>query len=427
VKNKHNRIVLLILSIFIAIFSNAQLVITQPSFPLDGDSITIIYNSAEGSAGLANYSGDIYLHTGVITNQSTSPSDWKYVKTNWGENTPETKMTKIGNNLYQIKLKPSIRAYYGVPTPEVIKKIAIVFRSDVAVGGSYLEGKTADGSDIFIDVYEPGLQISMNKPLLGYEMKEFNDTVILTVNSTFADSVFLFVNDVIVKRDSGNFLLDTIVVNQYNKLWIKAKAENSTDIKMDSFYYFIRENVSIEPLPAGVKEGINYMDNHTVILNIFAPYKEFAFVIGDFNDWNLDSAYYMKQTPDSNYFWLEISGLQTIKEYIFQYFVDGEIKIGDPYAEKVSDSWNDRFIDSITYPNMLAYPKTKTSGIATVLQIQQEEYTWNTTNFTPPREKDLVVYELLVRDFTEAHSFEGVIDSLHYLKSLGINAIELCQ
>jgi len=37
----------------------------------------------------------------------------------------------------------------------------------------------------------------------------------------------------------------------------------------------------------------------------------------------------------------------------------------------------------------------------------------------------LVVYELLVRDFVEAHDFETLIDTLNYLERLGVNAIEL--
>jgi len=426
VNNIYKQLLFLIFNIFLTISITAQLIVTQPSFPLDSDSIVITFNSAEGSAGLANYNGDVYLHTGVITNQSTSPSDWKYVKTNWGENTPATKMTKIGNNLYQIKLSPDIRSYYSVPSSEKIEKIAIVFRSDVAVGGSYLEGKTADGSDIFIDVYEPGLQLSMNKPAGGFALVEFNDTFIVNLTATYADSVFLFVNGVLSKSDTGNVLVDTVIANQYNRLWIKAQAKDAANsIVADSFYLFVREPVSIEPLPTGIKEGINYINNSTVVLCLYAPEKSFAFVLGDFNDWSLDSAFYMKQTPDSNYFWLEISNLVDTTEYIFQYLIDGEIKVGDPYAEKVSDPWNDSYISDATYPNMLVYPKNKTSGIATVLQIKQKEYNWITTNFTPPREKDLVVYELLVRDFMEAHTFEAVIDSLHYLKSLGINAIEL--
>ena len=53
------------------------------------------------------------------------------------------------------------------------------------------------------------------------------------------------------------------------------------------------------------------------------------------------------------------------------------------------------------------------------------EYQWKTQSFTKPDPDRMVVYELLVRDFTSASSFQGVIDSLPYLKNLGVQAIQL--
>jgi 1,4-alpha-glucan branching enzyme len=38
-----------------------------------------------------------------------------------------------------------------------------------------------------------------------------------------------------------------------------------------------------------------------------------------------------------------------------------------------------------------------------------------------------VIYELLIRDFTTEHSFQSVIDTLGYLKRMGVNAIELSR
>ena len=63
----------------------AQLIISDPPFPNENDEVSIVFNAAEGNAGLAGYTGDVYVHTGVITDQSTSTSDWKYVKTEWGK------------------------------------------------------------------------------------------------------------------------------------------------------------------------------------------------------------------------------------------------------------------------------------------------------------------------------------------------------
>jgi glycosidase len=132
----------------------------------------------------------------------------------------------------------------------------------------------------------------------------------------------------------------------------------------------------------------------------------------------------MYRTPDGNDFWVRVSNLVPRQEYIFQYLVDGVLKIGDPYCDKVSDP-NDQYIDSSTYPGLILYPSDKTTGIASVIQTAQIPYNWSGASLTPPAHTDLVIYELLVRDFTAQHTFLSLIDTLNYLKNLGVNAIEL--
>lgn len=43
-----------------------------------------------------------------------------------------------------------------------------------------------------------------------------------------------------------------------------------------------------------------------------------------------------------------------------------------PTADKVSNPWKDQFISNTTYPNLIAYPKDKTTGIDTVLETGQK-------------------------------------------------------
>jgi glycosidase len=132
----------------------------------------------------------------------------------------------------------------------------------------------------------------------------------------------------------------------------------------------------------------------------------------------------MNRTPDGSKFWLQIDNLIPQEEYIFQYVVDGTIRIGDPYADKVSDP-NDQYISPVIYPNLKPYPVGKAQGIATFLQTNQQPYIWSILPFKPPAVTDLVIYELLIRDFTAAHDYPSLIDTLDYLKNLGVNAIEL--
>ncbi len=416
---------LIISLIAISFTSSAQLIVTDPPLPTDTSPVTVIFNAALGSGGLAGYTGDVYAHTGVITQYSSGGSDWKYVKTSWGQNTPDTKMTRIGQDLYSLQISPAIRSYYGVPAGEKILQMAFVFRSGVPVGGSYLEGKTETGGDIFVDVYEAGLSVSFNQPGQFPVIVEKDSSFITEVNANDADSVFLFLEGNLIKKVAGNYLIDTITANNSGKFLIKAMAENETGAVADSFYYNVRPAVTIADLPPGIRDGINYTGSQTAVLCLLAPFKKFVYVIGDFNDWDISQDYYMKLTPDSLRYWVEISGLAPGKEYIFQYLIDGKIKIGDPYADKVSDPWNDSFISNATYPDLIPYPAGKTTGIATVLQTAQVPYTWEVNSFTPPEVTDLVVYELLVRDFTMFHTYNSLIDTLGYLQKLGVNVIEL--
>ena len=97
-------------------FVNAQLITANPPFPTDLDQVVITFDASLGSGGLAGYSGSVYAHTGVITENSTSGTDWKYVKAGWNQNVPECKMTNLGNDLWELTIEPSIRESFFIFT-----------------------------------------------------------------------------------------------------------------------------------------------------------------------------------------------------------------------------------------------------------------------------------------------------------------------
>ena len=414
-----------IIFIFISLFVTAnvmgQLIISDPAFPTDDDQVLITYNSSLGSGGLAGYTGDMYAHTGVITTNSSSGTDWKYVKAGWTENIPDCKLINVGDDLWELNIGPSIKEYYGVPDGETILQMAFVFRNEDGTQ----TGKTDDGGDIFYDVYESGINIAITLPDVSPYIVETNDEIEIAGSSAGADSTFVYDNETLIYAGTGNSFSTTITASGVGKHWIVAKATTEDEEAYDSVYYYVRDGIVIEEKPEGVVDGINYINESTVVLCLVAPEKEHIFVIGDFNDWELDAVYEMKMTPDGLRFWVEITGLESGKEYVFQYLIDGEVRVGDPYAEKVSDPWNDHWISNSTYPDLIPYPTGKTYGIATVLQTNQEEYVWEIEEFTTPEPEKLVIYEMLVRDFVEKHDFTTLIDTLNYLERLGVNAIEL--
>lgn len=394
-----------------------------PLFATDLDSITVVFDATQGNGGLAGYTGDVYAHTGVITNLSTSGTDWKYVKTSWGQNTPETKLTRIGTNLYEYKIKPSVRAFYGVPTTETILKVAFVFRS---ASPPYLEGKTAEGGDIFLPLANTGVNLTFIYPATFPIIKTVGQTVDIKVKSANSTTLALYINNNLITQTNSDSIVYTFNATATGKSWVKAVASGSGgSSKADSFYIVVRPSITLQQRPAGIVDGINYTGPTTVTLSLYAPMKDYVYVIGDFNNWEVDPNYFMKLTPDGQHWWVELTNLSPFTEYAFQYLVEGQIRVADPYADKILDPSNDQYISSTTYPNLKPYPTGKTTQIVSVLQTMQNQYQWQVTNFTRPAKQDLIIYELLIRDFTAAHSYQSLIDTIGYLKTLGINAIEL--
>lgn len=405
---------------------HAQLIVSDPPFPQDNQSVVITFDASQGNAGLAGYTGDVYAHTGVITNLSTSSSDWKYVKTNWGQNTPATKLTKIGTNLYTLAISPSIRSYYNVPASETILKMAFVFRSGTPVSGTtYLEGKTSAGGDIFVDVYTGGMNVSFISPEAYGTLLQLNDQLQVQIAGADCNSISLFVNGVLHSTQNGTSFSTTLTASSYGKFRLKAVANGTGGTAEDSAYYFVRPAVQVQAPPANTQYGINYLGDSSVILALHAPYKSYVFAPGSYSNWELDESVYMKQAPTGGVWWLELNGLDPEEEYSYQYWVNGTLKIADAYAEKVLDPWNDSYISASVNPNPTPYPIGKTEGIVSVFQIEKEQYTWQNAAFTPVEKEKMVIYELLIRDFTSERSLQALIDTLGYLEYLGVNVIEL--
>ena len=208
--------------------------------------------------------------------------------------------------------------------------------------------------------------------------------------------------------------------------------ENITDSKYKPFQ---PGAIKTGAMPAGMQYGINMVNNSTVTLVLYdkdkyGARKDFAHVAGDFNNWTLSNASNSQMTWDqaAGCWWITLSGLDPAKEYAFQYYVGNTgkdpIRVADPYARKVLDPSNDPDIPTATYPDNKTYP-AGAIGVVSVFKIQQESYNWQVTDFTKPLRDNLVIYELLLRDFTGSSDINGAMGKLDYLQSLGVNAIEL--
>ena len=412
---------------------SGQVVTTLPQFPTQNDSIIVYLDATQpGAEELLNYTGTVYAHTGVNTNLG----DWQHVIGDWGNNSTQPALTRLGTNSYQLTIGFP-RQFYSVTNPsEQIEALAIVFRS--------ADGSQQTRPDIFVDLFEAGVTVVINNPVITLEFGDplrspafasQDDTIdvditVVEVGTNVVDFT-LQVNGVQVAQTSSNQInyefIAAVHLDGANEFLAVAE-DMSGEKDSTKFIIFVNPPVDDEPLPAGKEYGINYDNNTTVTLALFAPYKEFVYLLGDFNDWKVDTDYYLKRDitdADNVVWWITLDNLTPGEEYAFQYYVDGEVRIADPYTEKVLDPWNDQYITNATYPGLKPYPAGKTAEPAAVFQTAQVPYSWNITDFQRPEKTDLVIYELLIRDFLAAHDYKTLIDTLNYLKTLGVNVIEL--
>lgn len=412
-----------------------QLLHTRPYLLQDSTSSIRIYcQAAYGNQGLLNYypSSDVYVHIGAITTKSTSSSDWRYVPFQWGTTNPAAQCTYEGNNIWSYTIPQNLRSFFGITdTSEHLLKLAILFRN----GAGTQVQRNRDGSDMYIPVYGNGLHVALLKPyrqptyvpvLEPLSLKP-GDSLQVEVASTQPAALSLALNGQPLASSNAIDTLDaTATFYQAGTQTLLGQGSGSGVSSQDSLSFYVSGPSSIKALPAGLSEGINQLPGDTsVTLVLYAPHKTKIQVIGDFNNWTLQPSYQMNETPDSLYYWITLSGLKPGQPYAYQYVIDDSLRVADYNAHLILDPNNDSQIPASTYPNIPTYPQGKTTGMVSVLETAQTPFGWTDQNFKRPDKHNLLVYELLVRDFTAAHNFQGVLDSLSYLKALGVNAIEV--
>ena len=104
----------------------SQVVWTEPAAPNQFSEITLYFDASKGNAALKDYEGSVYGHMGLITNRSTTPTDWKFVIGDWGTEDPRTIMTFEGDNIYSKTYK--INEFHSLPEGEEALQLAFVFR-----------------------------------------------------------------------------------------------------------------------------------------------------------------------------------------------------------------------------------------------------------------------------------------------------------
>ena len=403
-----------LLFILISALSYGQVTITPNPFSVDQSiTITIDANStATDSNGFSN-PAKVYMHSGV--GPSTNP--WTYTVGNWGTDDGVGEMTNNNDGTWSITLTPE--TYYSLTSAQAstITKMGLVFRNE---SGSQ-EFKDNGNTDFFFNV---GLfQVTLTAPTQDINMLTSGQSLPIAATATQAANFDLKANGTSINTSNNTTSYSFSHTVNENTDYILEVTKGS-EVITKTFHAIV--SVTEQSVPANMKDGINLDANDATkaTLVLYAPGKNTVHLKGDFNDWQIDNAYLLKKDTAKDRFWIELTGLTPQTNHMYQYVIDGNITIGDPYSTIVLTENNDQYITDTTYPDLPVYPSGKTNNSVTLLRTGDTPYAWNITNFQKPAKTDLVIYELLIRDFDDLHSYDAVKARLDYLQDLGINAIE---
>lgn len=201
----------------------------------------------------------------------------------------------------------------------------------------------------------------------------------------------------------------------------------------DTKFIFEPDPVVKETMPSGVSHGINYNSDGSVTLVLYdmdksGNYHDYCYVTGEFSGWKRQSEYAMKRDEAAGCWWYTFTGVNPDEEYLFQYYVGTNegtaFRVHDPYTEIIYDGSNDKYIPASTYPQLREYPEG-TSGLVSAFKVNRDNYQWKVADYRIEDIDDLVIYEMLFRDFSETGDIPGALARLDHIASLGVNAVEI--
>jgi pullulanase/glycogen debranching enzyme len=403
------KVVLLIVLISKISFGQVQDVAfsISPSTFDEDDQITITVSDIDlGIWGVS----DVYLWAWSYDTNGENPMNSPTNGT-WTESNEVQKLTNNGDNTYSITITPT--SFYN--------------RTGIGSIGMLVKAKDGTGDKKSQDnISQVGsFQLSLTTPTSTTTILNSGETLPISATTSLEANFNLKANGNSIDQQT-NLTSYTYSPTVTENTTFVLEALNNGITKTVTFQAVVKPTVTEATVPAGMNDGINLndSDNTKATLVLYAPGKEFIHLIGDFNDWTINNNYLLKKDSSKDRFWIELTDLTPQTNHTYQYLIEGVLRIADPYSTIILTESNDQNIDNTTYPDLPEYPSGKTNHAVTLLKTGEAAYNWQVTDFQKPAKTDLVIYELLIRDFDELHSFDAVKARLDYLQDLGINAIE---
>lgn len=420
-------------SLLCALAGAGQIVTTQPAIvQTDSRDIVITFHAAEGNGALKGLAPDVavYAHTGVILKGS---ADWKHAPA-WLDNAAKYKLTYVAPDTYTLEI-PSIDSYYGISASEPeVERLAFVFRD---ANGSR-QGKTATGGDIFIDVQPAGYKLAVSSSLADNVALDDSE-VEITASVTSASSIRMYESGSdkpFASVENAMTLTGRRSFAEAGEHEIIVEATDGTNTLKESIVITRLASSEQRDYPGGVPvAGAVENADGSVTFCLPAPGKSNVVMVPSWKDYEVSSDMQMayQDYEGARYFWITVDGLEKDTDYIYYYLIDGVRKVGDPYAHLVLDWQYDKYIPASVFPGMPEYPADKVQDVPlAVYRSDSSDFAWEIEEFKGVAQSDLMIYEILIRDFTGAEgkanaegTVKGVVEKLDYIKSLGVNAIEL--
>ena len=410
---------LFLLCLAVAFSTKAQLITTSPEILQESSqNVTVTFKSSEGDAGMKG-STNCYAHTGVITNKSNG--NWKNAP-EWGDNSDKYKLKLVGTNKFRLTIG-DIRSYYNITDPdEHVEKLCFVFRN----ADCSKTGRNSDGSDIFVDVFPDGLAVSLTSSAASNIFTADAGSVTFTAKTTMQANIDIFLNSIEstpVASVTANTKLEyanTFAVGDYD---IIARATDGTSTVLDTISICCRNNSQNVAYSGALKQGATVNADGSVTFCLLAPAKQNVMLLGEWNGYKPTNAQLMNYQGD-RFFYTTVKGLDLGKSYGYFFVVDDVLNVADPYATMILDPWSDKWIAESVYPNLKKYP-SQFGGFPIAVLQPADSYSWQVKDFNGADRDNLVIYELLVRDFTDQQTIKAATARLDYIKSLGVTAVEL--
>lgn len=392
----------------------------NPSSFNESESVTVTFTLNEKNFGVST-SHDLYLWAWSIDANGTSAD----APTNgtWNSSAAANKLTYVsssaGTGTYTFTMN-TVKSYYGNRT-NPLAKIGMLVKT---------KSGNVQSQDIVLNVGK--FQFNLTNPVTGStNVLPLGTVLTITGTSSTAANFVVKENGTVVysSTTAGTSLNFPFTVTKNANIEVIATAVSDGTVVSKTFSVALSATVTSAPIPSYMRQGINYnpADHAKVGLALYAPGKSSVHVIGSFNNWTVSSEYLMKRdTANPDLYWIEIKNLTPQQIYTFQYRTADGIRVADPFSPLVLSPYDDPYINqsAMVYPDLPAYPAGQDFEVS-VIQTAKPAYNWTVSNFTKPAKDNLIVYELLVRDFTTEKTWQSLIDRISYLKSLNINAVEL--